>query len=650
MKTSYKQFFAMLLTLGAVWTAPGCGDDKAAPEEISQRLIGNVYMKPSMAVYPGQTVEFQGRGFEKGDLLVFRSAAGSAEAALKDFGDSYVSFVVPGNFPAGQYTVLVRRGATEQILGYTEIRLSLNYDQIPDREGASVKGVVFCGLEPLAGVRVSDGVVTVTTDENGYYWLASDKYHGYVFASFPSGYEPVADNKATPAFWATLTAGKEVCEQHNFEMRRVDNDRHIVIAAADFHLANRNKNVKDMDQFAEGFMKEASRMIAQSDLPVYTLVLGDMTWDAFWYNYTYAPSNYKVTVSSYPGLMFHAMGNHDNDPYFPDDFGAETAYKRVLGPSYYSMNIGKAHYIVLDNTVYLNVGGGLGQLGDRSYEKYLTDIQKKWLEEDLAALPDKNMPVLVAAHSATYDTFNKNFVNSPFLRPSAESEAVVRLFDGFGNVHFLSGHSHYNMNAEISQTVFEHNTASVCETWWQSGYLSGRSICRDGTPAGYGLYTMDGTDVKWYYKGIGEDRNTQFRSYDMNVVKTHFADPDFQQALAKYPKRGTDDYTDFAPNTVLLNVWNYDSAWKIVVRENGSPIPVERVYERDPLHTLAYDYALVKNGGTASDDGVSVKNSHMFRVVASGAKTALEIEITDRFGNVYKELMRRPKAYEITMR
>lgn len=651
MKTIHKQFFGLLLTLGAVLAAPGCSDDKTAPEKTLQRMIENVYMKPSMAVYPGQNVEFQGRGFEQGDVLVFRSAQASAETSLEGFGASYAAFRIPDGLKAGQYAVSVRRGAAEQLLGYTEIRLSLNYDLIPDREGASVKGVVFCGLEPLEGVRVSDGVATAVTDENGYYWLRSAKYHGYVFVSFPSGHEPVADNKATPAFWATLSADADVCEQHNFELRKVDNDRHVILAATDLHLTNMNSSASayadDMQQFADGFMQEAPAFVEQSAVPVYTLVLGDMTWDVSWYSSLYAPINYKTTVSSYPGLMFHAMGNHDNDPYFPDDFEAEETYKRVFGPSYYSMNIGKVHYIVLDNTVYLNTGGAIGTVGKRDFETYLTEIQKKWLAEDLAALPDKDTPIVAAVHCGLYTTFNKDFTLKPH---TAESEATVRLFDGFTDVHFLTGHSHYNNNLVVSETLFEHNTGAVCETWWWSGHLSDRSICMDGTPAGYGVYEVDGTDMTWYYKGLGEDRGVQFRSYDMNEVKKRFADVDFRQVLGMYANSRTEDYADFADNTVLLNVWNWDPAWKIVVRESGKELPVERIYTRDPLHTLTFDYPYAATKKKAQESWASLPNPHMFRAVASGAKTTLEIEVTDRFGNVSKELMRRPKAYETAMK
>ena len=77
------------------------------------------------------------------------------------------------------------------------------------------------------------------------------------------------------------------------------------------------------------------------------------------------------------------MGNHDNDPYGTSDFAAETPYREELGPADYPMNIGKVHFLMLDNTVYLNNGGGPGVIGDRTYNKYFTQQQLDWIREDL---------------------------------------------------------------------------------------------------------------------------------------------------------------------------------------------------------------------------------------------------------------------------
>lgn len=52
---------------------------------------------------------------------------------------------------------------------------------IPDKDGMTIKGVVYCGDEPVQGAQVSDGVNVTLTDENGWYYLASAKECGHVF-------------------------------------------------------------------------------------------------------------------------------------------------------------------------------------------------------------------------------------------------------------------------------------------------------------------------------------------------------------------------------------------------------------------------------------------------------------------------------------
>ena len=50
--------------------------------------------------------------------------------------------------------------------------------EVVDKAGATVKGIVYAGDEPLRGVAVSDGAEIVFTDAEGRYWLPTDKRSG----------------------------------------------------------------------------------------------------------------------------------------------------------------------------------------------------------------------------------------------------------------------------------------------------------------------------------------------------------------------------------------------------------------------------------------------------------------------------------------
>ena len=61
--------------------------------------------------------------------------------------------------------------------------------------------------------------------------------------------------------------------------------------------------------------------------------------------------------------VYNVIGNHDdafekaNLVMKSNDLKADTVYKRHYGPTYYSYNRGKVHYVVLDDVEYR---GGFG--------------------------------------------------------------------------------------------------------------------------------------------------------------------------------------------------------------------------------------------------------------------------------------------------
>src|SRR5690606_16299622 len=102
------------------------------------------------------------------------------------------------------------------------------------------------------------------------------------------------------------------------------------------------------------------------------------------------------------------------------------------------------------------------------------------------------------------------------------------------------------------------------------------------------IWEINNNDSKWQYKGIGFGRDYQFRSYDLN--KTHitaaaFAPNSTDALLAPY----AEEYAKASSaNEVLINVWGYDSKWKVEVTENGIPLKVNRVFALDPLHIISF--------------------------------------------------------------
>ncbi|MFD2553562.1 calcineurin-like phosphoesterase C-terminal domain-containing protein [Sphingobacterium tabacisoli] len=517
---------------------------------------------------------------------------------------------------------------------------------IPDQIGATVKGRVSSNGKGLYNVVVSDGVEVTTTNEDGVYYLASNKKYGYVFVSIPSNYE-VSTVSNLPQFFKYLrTATKEV-EIVDFELKPVDNDNHSVVVMTDFHLADRTD---DLVQYAK-FVKDVNNSIGElqsQGKKVYGLTLGDLSWDNYWYSRSFALPEYVLQMNKLNATVFNTIGNHDNDPYIEGDWDSGAAYRKYIGPTYYSFNIGQIHYVVLDNVDYINEGGRQGKIGKRNYKASILHEQMNWLKKDLEMVKDKATPIVLAMHVQLNNA------------PKADQSATIRLDNGkelmqvlapFKRVQVLTGHTHVNYRVENTPNLMEHNIAAVCATWWWTGKngYTGNHIAQDGSPGGYMVWNMNGRDMDWYYKGIDKPKEYQFRAYDLNVVKITAAQfaPNTTEAKMKEYTHGYE--TAGNKNEVLINVWGYDPKWKVDVTENGVALKVNRVEAYDPLHMVSYTAMRLNDNVIPSKGFVTSPSSHFFKTTATSANSTLNIKVTDRFGKVYEESMVRPKKFSVKM-
>ncbi|WP_423128386.1 calcineurin-like phosphoesterase C-terminal domain-containing protein [Gaoshiqia sp. Z1-71] len=652
LKTPWVMLMVILAFVGLGTTFNSCSDDD--PIEVESGLsITGVSIPSTLDIASGGDVTISGKGFRVGDQISLTSSSDATKvysAAVKSVTEQTATFSLPGAISSGSYKITVSRGTDSLLLGSFMLNLVANTN-IPDKAGMTVKGVVYCDGAGIPDVVVSDGYELTKTDQNGVYYLPSQKKNGYVFISVPGNYEVPANNNF-PQFFKKLAGGSTV-EQKDFSLIRADNSKHVVLTLADWHLANRND---DLAQFSQGFLNDVNAIISAyqaSGTKVYGLTLGDMTWDVYWYDNNFALNQYLTQMNKINCTVFNLMGNHDNDPYYAGDWFAENTYKNIIGPTYYSFNLGNVHYVVLDNVEYINTGGSQGVLGQRNYNDVVVADQMAWLQKDLATITDKSTPIVIGMHTPLYRNptldANGNQVNGFALN---NGSALATLLQDFSNVHVLSGHTHINYSVEGSQSLMEHNTAAVCATWWWTGRTgyAGNHICKDGSPGGYGIWEINDRDMKWYYKSIGYEKNYQFRSYDLNTVyitAATYAPNSTDAALAPYAGVYASPNSN---NEVLINVWGYDSQWKVEVKEGANPLTVTRVSALDPLHIISYEAKRLNVGAVPTDSFVTGATAHMFKVTASSPNSTLEIKVTDRFGNVYTETMTRPKPFTYLMK
>lgn len=459
-----------------------------------------------------------------------------------------------------------------------------------DFVNATVKGKVTSGGKGIANVVVSDGYNVVITDKNGKYEFASHSNAEFVFISIPPGYAIPHDN-GIARFYARLNRNNKA-QQLDFALDKLgrDDDRHAFIVWGDTQINSKD----DSDQLKTISAPDTKALAASfGDLPLHGIACGDLVFDKF----DLYP-DYREAVATIGVPFFQLVGNHDMDLTGATDDGSQDTFKAQFGPTYYSFNRGRIHYIVLDNVFFIGTA--------KKYIGYLTESQLKWLEKDLKFVPEGST-IVVSLHIPTDNGVMKRSkaTEESLSGVTTNRNHLYKLLKKY-KVHIMSGHTHFNENWEV-ENVMEHNHGTVCGAWWTG------PICGDGTPMGYGVYEVDGENIKWYYKSIGFDRQHQMAIHKKGSVAEH-------------------------PDAVVANVWNWDPKWKVEWMEDD-------VWKGEMKQIIAFDpQALELYKGPA----LPVKHKwvepnlteHLFAATPSAGARKLTVKATDRFGNQYvKEMM-----------
>lgn len=649
MKNVLKYLLLALIAVSQLFACGGSDDEKTPADNFDVQFT----VPGSVDVTEGGECTFAVSGGGKSplttDTFILESDAGISYVCpiVNTTSDSFTVRLADG-CETGYYKVFVKRDARKKSFGRIYINIVEDIDFKPDA-GTTVYGIVSSAGVGVENVVVSDGAEVTVTNEKGIYQLKSAKKWGYVFISVPSGYE-VPSVGVLPQFHRALKNSADVVERADFKLEKVDGqDSYKIFMLGDMHLANRTG---DLGQFAQFTSDLTDYMTRHKGEKMYALTLGDMTWDLYWYSNSYYFPQYLNTVNSQIKNLqiFHTMGNHDNDFQTRSDYDAAVKYVDQICPTYYSFNIGKVHYVVMDDIDCSSYDGSTS----RNYVKSLSAEQLDWLAKDLSYVA-KTTPVVVAMHAQVFYPTTSGF---KIDHDPVNTQRLFDILDGY-TVRFVTGHTHKLFNVTPDAPIVdghnfrEYNSGSVCASWWWSGNLTpGIHIGTDGTPGGYGIWDVTGTDFQCLYKSTGWPEEYQFRSYDLNNVHFSMADvPLMPSDISASVKNAYMQYVNAYPqnndNEVLINIWNWNSDWTLsVVDENRKTLPYTEVWAYDPLHIAALSVKRFNNAGLKSTPSfITDKFTHFFKVKADDADTDLVITVKDEFGNEWTENMQRPKAF-----
>ena len=649
MKNVLKYLLLALIAVSQLFACGGSDDEKTPADNFDVQFT----VPGSVDVTEGGECTFAVSGGGKSplttDTFILESDAGISYVCpiVNTSSDSFAVRLADG-CETGYYKVFVKRDARKKSFGRIYINIVEDIDFKPDA-GTTVYGIVSSAGVGVENVVVSDGAEVTVTNEKGIYQLKSAKKWGYVFISVPSGYE-VPSVGVLPQFHRALKNSADVVERADFKLEKVDGqDSYKIFMLGDMHLANRTG---DLGQFAQFTSDLTDYMTRHKGEKMYALTLGDMTWDLYWYSNSYYFPQYLNTINSQIKNLqiFHTMGNHDNDFQTRSDYDAAVKYVDQICPTYYSFNIGKVHYVVMDDIDCSSYDGSTS----RNYVKSLSAEQLDWLAKDLSHV-DKTTPVVVAMHAQVFYPTTSGF---KIDHDPVNTQRLFDILDGY-TVRFVTGHTHKLFNVTPDAPIVdghnfrEYNSGSVCASWWWSGNLTpGIHIGTDGTPGGYGIWDVTGTDFQCLYKSTGWPEEYQFRSYDLNNVHFSMADvPLMPSDISASVKNAYMQYVNAYPqnndNEVLINIWNWNSDWTLsVVDENRKTLPYTEVWAYDPLHIAALSVKRFNNAKlTQTPSFITDKFTHFFKVKADDADTDLVITVKDEFGNEWTENMQRPKAF-----
>jgi hypothetical protein len=450
-----------------------------------------------------------------------------------------------------------------------------------------LKGKVLSGGKGIAGVAVTDGKTVVTTGRNGSYELQSHPEAEFVYISVPAGYEFPAD-RGIAAFYAPVTK-KEGVVTNDFSLQKLkqDDTNHLFVVWADTQMISK----ADCEQLKRESAPDLKALVQSygSNSLFHGIGCGDLVWDKF-----DLFADYKEAIEMTGVPFFNVIGNHDMDiDGRTDDVSAQT-FRQQFGPTYYSFNRGQVHYVVLDDVFFIGTA--------KRYIGYITENQLRWLEKDLA-LVKPGTTIVVSLHIPT-NTGAERRTKKPeeFGGTVSNRKQLYKILAPY-KVHFMSGHTHFNESWEEGN-MMEHNHGTVCGAWWTG------PICGDGTPGGYGVYEVAGSDLKWYYKSTGKPKEHQLRIYDRGRSKE-------------------------SPEQVVANVWNWDKSWKVEWWEDGAAKGVmEQRVGLDPWAVELYAGPELPKKHKFVEPTLA---DHLFYATPSKGAKKVQVKATDRFGNVFSE-------------
>ncbi len=380
-------------------------------------------------------------------------------------------------------------------------------------DDANKNGTRDEGEPGLAGIKVSNGKEIVKTDADGRYAIEVDS-DTILFVIKPRNWQvPMGENQLPQFYYIHKPAGSPP----NFKFAGVKPTGPLP-KSIDFPL-HRNQepdkfkailfgdpqpsNIKEVEYIAHDVVEQI--IAAEGHDASFGVTLGDIVFDDL---YVMQPLNQAIALIGIP--WYNVIGNHDLNLDAPDDKLSDETFESIYGPTYYSFDHGPAHFLVLDDVVWVAAHDGK----KAHYHGGLGEKQIEFVKNDLAGIPEDQLVVLLMHVPIQEVKDRQDLYRLIEQRPATVSISAHRHF----MEHRLIGKEDGWRGKEKHHHIIN---VTVSGSWWR-GQKDERGIphatMSDGAPNGYSIMEFDGNKYRLEFRAAGRPAEHQMNIYAPEVV------------------------------------------------------------------------------------------------------------------------------------
>lgn len=371
----------------------------------------------------------------------------------------------------------------------------------------------------IAGIPVSNGQEVVLSDKFGKYELPIDSDE-IIFVIKPADYKTPIDQNNLPLFYYNYKpsgspqlkyAGVQptgvLPKSLDFALYKEKEDQNFNI------LLFGDPQVLNLDELSFFDKRIVSELVNVKNVS-FGISLGDEVGnnpDLF------TPYTHVMKKIGVP--WYNVIGNHDLNHDAKTDPLSDESFEKAFGPSTYSFNQGKVHFIILKDILSPD------PRGNEAYWGGLTEKQFAFLENDLSFVP-RDFLIVLAFHIPIWE----GYVTKDIFRDE-DRDRLFSLLKDFPNTLSISAHSHIQINKLLSKKdgwmqdkPHQHlNLGTTCGSWYRGEFDKNGvpfSFMSDGTPQGYAFLSFNKNQFKVKYKAAGFPEDYQMNIYKPKVIST----------------------------------------------------------------------------------------------------------------------------------